>query len=69
MPPKKSHKKAGGDGPDHCAKLLEVGTKICNEPDVKKYGDKMVAKCLKGYQESAAAGDQTKCKMLTPTRK
>jgi len=54
-------------GPDHCAKLVEVGTKVCDSPDVKKYGAKMVEKCLQPYKDAAAKADQAKCKLLTPT--
>jgi hypothetical protein len=56
-------------GPDHCAALLKKGTEICNGKDVKKYGADMVTKCLKPFQETVKAGNQTKCKMMTPTGK
>ncbi len=56
-------------GPDHCAALLKKGTEVCNHKDVKKYGADMIAKCLKPYQDTAKAGNQLKCKMMTPKSK
>lgn len=55
-----------GDGIDHCANLLKVGTAICNGPDVKKYGGKFVTTCLTPYQDVAKAGNAGKCKLMTP---
>jgi len=62
----KAKKEAGAA---HCATLLKKGTEVCNHKDVKKYGADMVAKCLKPFQDTAKAGNQLKCKMMTPKTK
>ena len=46
------------------AHFQKKGEKVCNDPDVKKYGADMVKKCLKPYMETVKAGDQSKCKAL-----
>jgi hypothetical protein len=55
---------SGGDGKDYCAAFQKKGEKVCNDPDVKKYGADIVKGCLKPYMETVKAGDQSKCKAL-----
>lgn len=49
-----------------CAAFLAKGNPVCNGPDVKKYGQKYVDRCLQPYEKTAVEGNELKCAVMTP---